>query len=351
MANPALLAILERAQRTAKRDTLTYSRGIGTGAVHERVVKGLDSMAPPVVKSSSMRGHTQPKPKPDSLPPMVELCTIPDDGFFKLPLWLGGANATLNGWSYGQKLYGNQSRVRVRLLGGQQQVVFDDRDGHSRQFESSGIAEVSYPTCLMVVRLNDNEADTVAHPVTEREGDMSTLNAAQEKALRKRFEFASGQLDKATEAKDAGKIEVATKRIEAIAVEAENAGIDLAAEAEAAPAAAPSADKAAVAKLKATPKKGEAKVAKAKKLPSTQNCLCGCQLETGGKFRPGHDARVKGWLKEVEMGKKKLSELPEPVQAVVKFAGKAATAGKEGSDYRIVQSPVKFPGRDDIKVV
>lgn len=52
-----------------------------------------------------------------------------------------------------------------------------------------------------------------------------------------------------------------------------------AAPAPAAPAAAPVA----------TESKG-----KGKKTPAA--CACGCELPTGGRYRPGHDARHSGWL-------------------------------------------------------
>lgn len=33
---------------------------------------------------------------------------------------------------------------------------------------------------------------------------------------------------------------------------------------------------------------------KGKKTPAA--CACGCELPTGGRYRPGHDARHSGWL-------------------------------------------------------
>lgn len=40
-------------------------------------------------------------------------------------------------------------------------------------------------------------------------------------------------------------------------------------------------------------------------------CLCGCGSTTrGGRFMPGHDARLYGFARRVESGKSKLTEIP-----------------------------------------
>ena len=59
------------------------------------------------------------------------------------------------------------------------------------------------------------------------------------------------------------------------------------------------------------------KPAKAPREPKTKTvraCRCGCGGQTTAYFVPGHDARFKGWLKKIEMGKKEISELPPAVQ-------------------------------------
>lgn len=312
--------------------------------------KPVDTEARGLVESLGMREATLP------------LSQLADDDFFRLELteWEPKSKRLVHtGWTYGQRIYGNNCRVRVRMAGGQRQVVFEDGTGKSREFESSGIAEVSYPTMLEVVRIDEGAAEQSCIGTTERR---SQMEAAQEKALRKRHEFASAALVKATGEGDAGKIETAQKRVDGILVEAEAAGVNLqareAGEKPAAPAQkaqptkvpAKAADKAGVAALKA---KAEPKAPKEKKLPATQNCLCGCGLETGGKFRPGHDARVKGWLTKVEQGKFEggFDKLPETLKPHVEFAGVAKSAGTPNQTYRIVSAPVKFPGRPDIAVV
>jgi hypothetical protein len=46
-------------------------------------------------------------------------------------------------------------------------------------------------------------------------------------------------------------------------------------------------------------------------------CMCGCGGSTGGYFVPGHDARFKGWLKRLERGIMKRSELPKLAQTAL----------------------------------
>jgi hypothetical protein len=43
-------------------------------------------------------------------------------------------------------------------------------------------------------------------------------------------------------------------------------------------------------------------------------CLCGCGTKVKGRFAPGHDGRVNGWLLAVERGEKQPSELPTSVR-------------------------------------
>lgn len=313
--------------------------------------KPLDKGARGLVESVSMREATLP------------LSALADGDFFRLELmvWDEKTKRSVHtGWTYGQRVYGNNCRVRVRMAGHQRQVVFNDATGQTREFESNGITEMSYPTMLEVVRIDANAAEQSPIGTTERRSDM---DAAQEKALRKRFEFATAALAKA--AGDAGKTEVAQKRLNGIIAESEAAGVNLATtkpegnsittitgKGATTKANAPSkaADVAAANALKA---KAAPKEPKAPKLPTTQDCLCGCGLETGGKFRPGHDARVKGWLSKVEQGKYEggFEALPETLKPHVQFGGSAKTAGTPNQTYRILRSPVKFPGRDDIKVV
>lgn len=75
------------------------------------------------------------------------------------------------------------------------------------------------------------------------------------------------------------------------------------------------ADKAAKA---AAPK--AAKEPRVKKEKTQSPCKCGCGNLTGGFFYPGHDARFKGWLLQVERGMKKVEELPESVRKAYKWA-------------------------------
>lgn len=318
----------------------------------EQPTKPLDTEASRLVESVGMREAILP------------LSALPDGAFFRLELAVFDPKlrrSVTTGWTYGRKLWGNQCRVRVLMAGRQRQVTFNDSDGNTREFESNGSTEMSYPTMLEVVRIDDNAAATSPIGRTERQDSM---DAAQEKALRKRFEFATAAVAKAQESGDAGKTEVAEKRLAGIVAEADAAGVNLQAReagtpvnggaSKAKPTPVPSATKAAdAAAVKALKAKAEPKAPKEKKLPTTQDCLCGCGLETGGKFRPGHDARVKGWLGKVEQGKFEggFDALPDTLKPHVKFAGVAKSAGTENQTYRIVQSPVKFPGREDIKVV
>lgn len=320
--------------------------------------KPLDKGARGLVESVSMREATLP------------LSALADGDFFRLELMVWNEKTKRSdhtGWTYGERVYGNNCRVRVRMAANQRQVAFNDSDGNTREFDAAGTVEMSYPTMLEVVRIDLNEAEQSPIGRTERQDSM---DEAQEKALRKRYEFASAAVTKAQESGDAGKVETAEKRLAGIIAESEAAGVNLAtakpegnsittvtgkgATTKATPPTkAPGLAKADAAAVKALKAKSDPKPKAEKKLPTTQDCLCGCGLETGGKFRPGHDARVKGWLSQVEKGKFPggFDALPETLKPHVKFGGSAKTAGTPNQTYRILESPVKFPGRTDIKVI
>lgn len=320
----------------------------------------------------------------------VEIERLPDNTLFRISQLgyvkrAGRQTVEVTGWTYGVKLWHNASRARVRMDGEQQIITFGD-EGQRRQFTSSGAVEQNYPLGIGVVPVfPDTGGDEYAGNLNEHgqhiEGrawrhDMGNTTAVDQKvvnALNARYKHAMGQLTKAVESGDAAKIEMAQGRVDTILKESQAAGVTVGD--EAAPTGAgekmaavakksagkrttagevaqtkdanlAAADKARAAKGTA---KKEAKV-KEPKLPTTRDCLCGCGLETGGLFRPGHDARVKGWLYNVERGTYPggAAALPETLKPHVKFAGTASTAGKDNSNYRVVSAPVKFPGRPEV---
>lgn len=56
-----------------------------------------------------------------------------------------------------------------------------------------------------------------------------------------------------------------------------------------------------------------------RKSKPSKPCECGCGgMTQGGRFLPGHDARLHGWALRVERGLIKASEVPEPHTAAVK---------------------------------
>jgi hypothetical protein len=274
-------------------------------------------------------------------------------------------------------------RVRVKLDGGQQQVVFSAENGKERRFEASGASTVNWPVTVRVEKVtatgNGKGATTAAgQDPAERRWTMNS--EAQEKAIRARYQHQVGQLAKAREAGDEGKAEVVEAKVAAIVTEAEALGINLAVEAKpveavvvaakgakakvttvgkgkvevkeetedrAAKLKEANAERLAALRQKKAAQK-EAKPKKEKKMEATRDCLCGCGTETGGRFAAGHDARVKGLLLKVERGDEPKSAINETLAQYVKFAGKSATAGKEGSDFRIAAAPVRFPGRPEI---
>lgn len=56
------------------------------------------------------------------------------------------------------------------------------------------------------------------------------------------------------------------------------------------------------------------RVAKEKVAKTVRQCACGCGGQTLSFFVPGHDARFKGWLKKIELGKMEPKDLPPAVQ-------------------------------------
>ena len=74
----------------------------------------------------------------------------------------------------------------------------------------------------------------------------------------------------------------------------------------------------AVKGLPALPKMPRSTVRKAK---PARPCECGCAQPTkGGRFLPGHDARLHAWTLRVERGMMKASEVPAPHTEAVKQA-------------------------------
>lgn len=316
----------------------------------------------------------------------VEICQIKDGGRFKLANYhgLGQGQFRFAGWTFGTKVYANVSRARVRLEGGQVHVVFGEGE-HRREFDGNGRSEVNWPPQTEVVPVDEQEWLDMAQQSNPRQtasakrsgGAAPMTDPKVLKAEQAKYNFQMKALNNAKETGDEAKVAAAQSRLDKIEVSAGEKGVTLAELTAIIPTAAtpntvttitakgstvkaepkPSlkqanADRKAslVAKKAAAPAK-PVKVAKEKKADATADCLCGCGLETGGLFRPGHDAKVKGLLYKVERGELAFEELPVDVQPLVKMAGRKATAGKDDSDYRVVQSPVKFPGREDVKLV
>lgn len=72
----------------------------------------------------------------------------------------------------------------------------------------------------------------------------------------------------------------------------------------------------------------EPKEPKTPKVKAQNPCKCGCGQMTGGNFFPGHDARFKGWLLQIERGEKKPEELLTPeVRAAYKWKKSANGKG------------------------
>lgn len=318
---------------------------------------------------------------------MVTLAALPDGAKFRyhIPEWNEAAKRVEYHTSViGTKIYGSLGSVRVQLPGKQHQVVFGEGN-KQRVFTAEGAAYINWPTTTEVEPLTVEQHDDAEWALG---GAFTMDNTKVTAALNAKLKHAIAKLDAAKVAGDDAEVETFSKRVEGIKAEMEEKGIEVTGAAPApkkvvtvgkgktevktetvgGPAQTKgeklkAANKARLANLAAAKSaakttavvaangKIKPKAKKAEKLDSTRDCLCGCGLETNGLFRPGHDARVKGMLLKVERGEMKLADLDAGLQSAVKFAGKSATAGKEGSDYRIVHAPVKFPGRPDIEVV
>lgn len=80
-----------------------------------------------------------------------------------------------------------------------------------------------------------------------------------------------------------------------------------------------------------------ARVRKEKVAKVPKPCRCGCGGQTTAFFVPGHDARWKGWMKKIELGKMELKDLPAPTQKMYKFTprgvGYVPSENYNGSPY------------------
>lgn len=257
------------------------------------------------------------------------------------------------GWTWGTVLFVNPSRVRVILAGHQKQVIFATKDDGGvgyRTFEADGRSEVNWPREVPVYLVQPDSPDDP----DERSSMTTEDKVAQATGLQARYDFQLKALVKAEGASDTGKVEVAKARIVALEKEAAEKGISLkspdASGVTTIAAKGPQKVAAKVAAPKGTFDKATVKDGKAVKAPkkeekakTTHDCLCACGAETGGLYRPGHDAKVKGILTNIERGKLPKDAVPEPMKAFVKFKG---NWGKDG--FAITHAPVKFPGREDI---
>jgi hypothetical protein len=260
---------------------------------------------------------------------------------------------------YGTVLEQNVASTTVALSGGQQQVVYDDKQEKFRTFVSEGRSTVRWPKEVMVQDITEDDSlwrtgwkgsggttpTTNAGQDPEERGILMGTNDSQAKGLQARYNLAVKKLAEATEKGDTGAIEVQQSRLTAIKEEAEQKGIELSD--TPAPAPAPTKAEKLKANLSAVKGKGEKKAKgekKEKKPKKTHDCICGCKRETLSLYAPGHDARVKGILLKVERGDLKKEDVPEGVKPFVKWAG---AHGKEG--FKLTAAPVKIPGRDDVE--
>lgn len=78
-------------------------------------------------------------------------------------------------------------------------------------------------------------------------------------------------------------------------------------------------DKPVAPKLPALPKLPKA----ARKPKPLHACSCGCGGTTFGKFCPGHDSRLHGWVLRVEKAVVKLADIPDGQRQAVEAALKA----------------------------
>ena len=66
------------------------------------------------------------------------------------------------------------------------------------------------------------------------------------------------------------------------------------------------------------------KMPKKSKSKPPQKCNCGCgHMTRGGKFLPGHDARLHGWALRVERGIVQLKDIPDGERQAVEAHMKA----------------------------
>lgn len=331
--------------------------------------RGVDKEAQDVVASANSMRHQKkewaahPEAKPEKQRPVGSLTV---GARFR--------SDNLDGtWTYGTLTETRGEpvmRARVRLDGNQRQVIFGDGE-QRREFEASGASTVNWPWTVPVEQVGEQDNVRADDPGERR----WTMNQeAQEKAVRARYAHQLRQMEAAQANGDAAKVEMVGKKLDQIGQEAETLGITLA-DPQPVPAELTAADLKPTAergrgrepkeaqgkKLKAAneerltalkqKKDGKPKAERKVKLDATRDCLCGCGRETGGLFAPGHDARVKGLLLKIERGEEPKSALDGlPVAAWVKWAGKSATAGKEGSDFRLMAAPVKIPQREDVSL-
>lgn len=271
-------------------------------------------------------------------------------------------------WVYGHLVERSGLRAIVRLDG-------------ERQTTWPLQTTVEWVNASLTGSTADSEAEDGTMTTSKGTGiAVSTVEESKQRSIQAKWNFQQGQLSKAQGAGDETAIDRAETKLAEIVAEAEKFGVLLTEADVPEPTPAPAKSgkvvtmgKGKVEVAKSAPGKGEALKAanatrlanlatkkaadkaakpkaapKEKKLAATHNCICGCGTETGGKFAPGHDARAKGLLLKVERGDLKVADLHPELARWVKFAGKAASAGKDASDYRIVLAPIKFPGRDDI---
>lgn len=74
--------------------------------------------------------------------------------------------------------------------------------------------------------------------------------------------------------------------------------------------------------LKPTVVQALPKLKRARKAKAPKECACGCgELTKGGRFVPGHDARLYAWMLRVERGVIKIEDIQHPgVRAAVEKA-------------------------------
>lgn len=213
-------------------------------------------------------------------------------------------------------------------------------------------------------------------------------------AIVTRFKFQLKALQGALTDDNAKNVEIATKRLVAIKGEADAADFQLPAPSDVgfgsldeqvaadgalsafdgyefaeAPAAAPATngevaaeDDPTMPKASKTAKERakEAKAAKGaagvkaprvKKERVQKECLDGCGTLVYGKFAPGHDAKLKSLILKAERGEAAVSDIIGDAADLVKFRKGPAPSKGEKQTFICTQSPVKIPGRDDVKFV